>query len=297
MQKAIFDSSFSLYCFENVSSIILIFEEKGWKYNQRRCFEKMQSFCCNDFERNILRIDGLEMYALVMATIAGFSFSAMESVTREEVKRVGFFWRLAFGISTCLSFVLSLYSTVIFALSSLYAKTALGLHKDIEYDAFLLRTQKLRIYGFHAFICSCGAFIFCFLILIHIKIEGIAAILSGTLGVGLFYIGWKNTAELVQAANPIFMKRPSGVGAGDPDDSNTITEIINPLERSPVRTAITPERDDDVTHLIADELLTRQSIRSKIEYQPVALNQPHTPTHTSGAHLKKFPIESNVQIS
>merc|ERR1719483_1369394 len=95
----------------------------------------------NDFERNILRIDGLEMYALVMATIAGFSFSAMESVTREEVKRVGFFWRLAFGISTCLSFVLSLYSTVIFALSSLYAKTALGLHKDIEYNAFLLRTQ------------------------------------------------------------------------------------------------------------------------------------------------------------
>jgi len=227
------------------------------------------------------------MYALVMATIAGFSFSAMESVTREEVERVGFFWRLAFGISTCLSFVLSLYSTVIFALSSLYAKTALGLHKDIEYDAFLLRTQKLRIYGFHAFICSCGAFIFCFLILIHVKIEGVAAILSGTLGVGLFYIGWNHTAELVQAANPIFMKRPSGVGAGDPDDSNAVTEDINPLERSPVRTAITPERDDDVTHLIADELLGPVNPLDRRSSISLLRSTNRTPPLTPAEHTSK----------
>ena len=73
---------------------------------------------------------------------------------------------------------------------------------------------------------------------------------------GLFYIGWNHTSELVQAANPIFIKRPAGVGAGDPDNSNSITEDINPLERSPVRGAISPDRDDDdISDLIADELL------------------------------------------
>jgi len=179
------------------------------KRERDRVKRKKKENVDDTLERSILRIDGLEMYALVMATIAGFSFSAMESVTREELNNVGFIWRLGFGVSVCTATLLSLYSTVIFALSSLYAKTALGMRRDIEYSAFLERTKDLRLYGFYAFVSGCASFSLCFLILIHVKIEGFSAIFTGTLGVVLFYFGWKHTSDLVNAAKPIFVQRKS----------------------------------------------------------------------------------------
>ena len=51
-----------------------------------------------------------------------------------------------------------LYARMIFPLTVLYSKSALGAERDREYDQFLRKTTRARVHGFRSFLFSLGLF-------------------------------------------------------------------------------------------------------------------------------------------
>ena len=119
----------------------------------------------HSLERAALRLDGLEIYAVVGALQAGTSVAMMQdlngfeatpsaesasltTVLATELIRFAF---LICGVAATLG---GIYATVIFALCSMYGKTALGMHRDRMYDYFMQATGQQRFRAFQAFTTS-----------------------------------------------------------------------------------------------------------------------------------------------
>ena len=65
---------------------------------------------------------------------------------------------LAIQVVAGLSALCGLYATIIFSLTILYGKSALGAERDREYDRFLRRTVRARVHGTRCFSCSLALF-------------------------------------------------------------------------------------------------------------------------------------------
>ena len=119
----------------------------------------------HSLERAALRLDGLEIYAVVGALQAGTSVAMIQdlgefeptpaaesaslmTVSATELIHFAF---LIFGVAATLG---GIYATVIFALCSLYGKTALGMNRDRMYDCFMQATGQQRFRAFQAFTTS-----------------------------------------------------------------------------------------------------------------------------------------------
>jgi len=65
---------------------------------------------------------------------------------------------LAIQVVSGLSALCGLYATIIFSLTILYGKSALGAERDREYDRFLRRTVRARVHGTRCFSGSLSLF-------------------------------------------------------------------------------------------------------------------------------------------
>lgn len=89
-----------------------------------------------DIERIAMRLDGFEMYAFLASLIAGFSFGCLNEFDAMATLQSRFAWwvsfpiTLVFACSLIASTFCGLYATCVFALCSLYSKTALAECKD-----------------------------------------------------------------------------------------------------------------------------------------------------------------------
>jgi hypothetical protein len=103
------------------------------------------------------------------------SFGALISFSRNEAvaatikvctntsaaRLLGLFYHgLCLAIQTVsgLSAICGLYATIIFSLTVLYSKSALGAELDREYDRFLRKTVRARVRAFRSFSFSLGLF-------------------------------------------------------------------------------------------------------------------------------------------
>ena len=68
-----------------------------------------------------------------------------------------FYW-VSIQIASGMSALCGLYATVIFSLTILYGKSALGAERDREYDKFLRRTVRSRVNGARCFTLSLALF-------------------------------------------------------------------------------------------------------------------------------------------
>lgn len=108
-----------------------------------------------ELDRITLRLDGFEMYAFLTSLIAGFSFSCLDGLETKlhtASPTFGPLLMVAFSVSLVVSIFTGLYATVIFALCSLYSKTALAEGKDQRMRVFLRETATFRTRGFRSFI-------------------------------------------------------------------------------------------------------------------------------------------------
>jgi hypothetical protein len=62
------------------------------------------------------------------------------------------------GICVCIGFLAAVYTTVVFSLFGLYAKTALGTGDDIGYLKLLEATSSIRSRGFQSFLVCLMSF-------------------------------------------------------------------------------------------------------------------------------------------
>lgn len=100
-----------------------------------------------DMERIAMRLDGFEMYAFLASLTAGFSFNCLnefdalpEFEKRCPSRMLYYPVAFAFSFSLVASIFCGLYTTCVFALCSLYAKTALAEQSDARMRSFLQET-------------------------------------------------------------------------------------------------------------------------------------------------------------
>jgi hypothetical protein len=91
------------------------------------------------------------------------------------------------GISVCVGFLAAVYTTVVFALFGLYAKTALGTGDDTGYLELLGATGSIRVRGFQSFLLCLFSFNMAFLMNLVLHYDGVtrcvilALAVSGTI--------------------------------------------------------------------------------------------------------------------
>ena len=100
-----------------------------------------------DMERIAMRLDVFEMYAFLASLTAGFSFNCLnefdalpEFEKRCPSRLLYYPVAFAFAFSLVASIFCGLYTTCVFALCSLYSKTALAEQNDERMRGFLQQT-------------------------------------------------------------------------------------------------------------------------------------------------------------
>ncbi|KAG7341675.1 hypothetical protein IV203_023628 [Nitzschia inconspicua] len=124
-----------------------------------------------DFFRQAARLESMDSYLLVSTLTASMSFGALLGfspvIRAVEVAAMSSF-RAVWYNSICsaipvvagFSAIFGLYATVMFSLTVLYGKSALGSERDLPYDKFLRRTVRCRVHGARCFNLSLGFFAF-----------------------------------------------------------------------------------------------------------------------------------------
>ena len=189
-------------------------------------------------ERSALRLDGLEVYAVVGALQAGTSVAMMqevgiavaetvanstssaEQVPVDYVQNVISICFLLCGTAAALG---GIYATIIFALCSLYGKTALGMDRDHMYTYFMNKTGPHRFRAFNAFTNSLLLFCIQVILLFAMKVPSLYKIPVTFMMCMVVKYGWDDCNKLMAAATPIFtnvIPKEDQPGGGESDKSD-----------------------------------------------------------------------------
>ena len=114
-----------------------------------------------DLEREKTKMESFDCYILVSVLTATASFSTLQAF--EPLDDVRDSWinhslLILTQISAGMSTICGLYATVVFSLTVLYAKSAIGMNRDHMYQYFLKQTAVVRVRGFRAFSASLLSF-------------------------------------------------------------------------------------------------------------------------------------------
>jgi len=156
-------------------------------------------------ERRLIRLDGFDPYILVGVLTASASYQTLSDLeiasgpgAAPDAKECLLFLG-CFGSIIC-----GLYSTIVFSLTVLYGKTALGMDREAAYCYFLEQTAGQRERGYQAFTLSLASFGANILILAVDTLPDKFAPLASVVAFGIFIFGVKEWMEITDAANPIF---------------------------------------------------------------------------------------------
>jgi hypothetical protein len=134
-----------------------------------------------DFFRQGARLESMDSYVLVSTLTASMSFGCLvgfkpqtvavahvavplfklATMTKNNKAMLECIYRtlcVSIQIASGMSALCGLYATVIFSLTILYGKSALGAERDREYDKFLRRTVRSRVNGARCFTLSLALF-------------------------------------------------------------------------------------------------------------------------------------------
>lgn len=114
-----------------------------------------------DFFRQDARLDSMSAYVLVSTLTASMSFGCLVSFIPIHPTYNHIFYRalcLAIQLMSGMSSLFGIYATIVFSLTILYCRSALGAERDREFDIFLRRTTRARVDGARCFSWSLGTF-------------------------------------------------------------------------------------------------------------------------------------------
>ena len=121
-----------------------------------------------DLQRVGFRLEGMEIYSLVMALFMGaalgllgstpIKISPLKECKKDKGKALDTLASYLFYVSSTYAVVSSAFTTILFTLVSLYAKTAIGMGTDVRYLQFLDATGHIRADGFFAFMRAIKTF-------------------------------------------------------------------------------------------------------------------------------------------
>lgn len=165
-------------------------------------------------ERQELRLGGFEPYVFVSVLSAQASYGelAMIDVNWDKITTISSLselleddWlKLGLLIAAAGSTVAGLYSSVVFSLTILYGKTALGMDRDEEYFGFMNRTGIQRFRAFKAFTWSLFLFLLSVVFEVSMKVGQTAKFPCLVFSSTMLYFLKREYECIIAAAAPMF---------------------------------------------------------------------------------------------
>jgi hypothetical protein len=150
-----------------------------------------------NLDRTKIRLEGLGSYGVVSAVLMGATLALFGSTNTDlsEDKNQGILnaIKIVFTISAIISVIAGAYTTVVFSLLGLYAKTALGMGLDARFMEFFAATEPYRKCAFWTFLLSLFTFETCFVSKVCLRYTGKhrwLAVVLATVGVGISCWHW-----------------------------------------------------------------------------------------------------------
>jgi len=118
-----------------------------------------------NFERHQVRLDGIEVYAVIAALNLASSIACLDTYGERSSPSSNqtlfeMIFDACFTISNALGILAGIHATLIFSMVTMYGRTAIGLDRDRAFHTFLAATGEQRLKGFHSFTLS----LYCFLV-------------------------------------------------------------------------------------------------------------------------------------
>lgn len=119
-----------------------------------------------DLDRATVRLDGIEVYAIVSALTCATSISCFDNfdptpifIIMKERAVFTLLSELLYYVTGAIGMLTGLHATLIFSLVTMYGRTALGIDRDDAFNAFFEGTGAARFNGFVSFKIS----LYCFM--------------------------------------------------------------------------------------------------------------------------------------
>lgn len=160
-----------------------------------------------DYFRQDTRVQAWDSYVLVSVLCTSISYNALQNFELNEIHQGVASYEAVKSVIQIVAgtaVLAGLYATMVFSLSILYGKSALGLERDPQYDSFLASTGKERYNGFRAFSLTLALFS---LLVVMVLSEDLPFVLHLPVGgamIGALYVGYRDYNKIVDAATPIY---------------------------------------------------------------------------------------------
>jgi hypothetical protein len=161
-----------------------------------------------DFFRVETRVSAWDEYVIVSILCTSICFSTLTSYSMNPDHAGVFFYEVIVRTATQLvagvAVLCGIYSTMVFSISILYSKTALGLEQDTQFDRFLDNTVEIRKRAFWSFSYALGLFT---VMVVLVLVQNLPLFMNIPLGAAIplalyvFYIDW---VTLTSAAEEVF---------------------------------------------------------------------------------------------
>ena len=189
-----------------------------------------------DFDRKQVRLDGLEVYAVVSALTAGTMVDVFDLYNPGDIvdlyvqgRFLEVFLSAFFAMTGTIGIVCGLHCIFVFSLITMYGRTALGMQRDDALEIFFGTTGLQRIHGFRTFVGSLYALMIQLVIVITSKISNnpwvLLAVLGGT--VCLMYYVHTDTQIIMEKAKVIFASPAPLITQQKEEDASDSTSAIS----------------------------------------------------------------------
>jgi len=184
-----------------------------------------------ELDRATVRLDGIEVYAIVSALTCATSISCFDNfdptpidVILKEYAVFTFLADLCYYASGALGMMTGLHATLIFSLVTMYGRTALGIDRDDAFNDFFGSTGGARFNGFKSFKISLYSFIIQLTFLIEKKfvftpLRPLVLLGTGYLAYNHMY---KDSEAVLMAAGVIYSAPKPPVVEGEKSESVSI---------------------------------------------------------------------------
>jgi hypothetical protein len=160
-----------------------------------------------DLTRVRIRLEGLSAYGVVSslmlnAALRLYSSSPKKLQKGETCANIA---KILFAISVGSSVLAGAYTTVVFSLLGLYAKSAIGMGKDAACMEFMTGTEHMRLYAFDAFLVALIAFKSSFVLSLFLNYEGKLRWWASGIAAAVSLLSWYHWSTImVIARNLLF---------------------------------------------------------------------------------------------
>lgn len=183
-----------------------------------------------EVDRATVRLDGLEVYAVVSALTLATAIACFDSydfqntvfsyheITRENF--VNLLLNTVFLVVSGVGIIAGLHATLVFSLMTMYGRTAVGVSHDEAFVEFFVQTGRVRYRGFHTFRLSLYSFLVQVLFTITSKCSPILRPLVILINLVSMYWVYVDTQSVIEKAGEILfnfnakkLKRMSEAGS------------------------------------------------------------------------------------